>query len=243
MKTLFKQHVFNAAAALAIIVGGTTIGSAIAQQAGQNTPQSKADWTKTVRVSSVGGHVLGNPLARNRVVEFVSYTCPHCADYAEQSAVPMKTRYIPKGTTSVEVRNFVRDPFDLTAALLARCGGKDKFFGNHQAILGAQKSWMAKVQAATEAQRNGWQAAAMPGRLSLIAKDIGLSTLMRGRGYNQAQINQCLADQKEIDLLVKMTQTASNELKIKGTPSFTINGTLQDKTHSWDALRPKLEAL
>ncbi|MEO1046019.1 MAG: thioredoxin domain-containing protein [Pseudomonadota bacterium] len=242
MKSGFKQHLLRTMAALAITVGGAALGSAMAQQSG-GAAQSKADWAKMVRMSPSGGHILGNPLARNRLVEFVSYTCPHCADYAEQSALAMKTRYIPKGTTSVEVRNFVRDPFDLTAALLARCGSKDKFFGNHAAILAAQKSWVGKAQSATQAQRQSWESAPMPQRLSLIAKDTGLAALMRGRGYNDSQITQCVTDQKEIALLIKMTQSAANETKITGTPSFIINGELVEKTHDWQTLEPKLKAL
>ncbi|WOE74985.1 DsbA family protein [Alterisphingorhabdus coralli] len=232
----------KAAAMIALIGGGIGLTTAMAEQAGRSG-QSSADWTKTVRMSPTGGHIRGNPLARNRIVEFVSYTCPHCADYTEKSAVPMKTRYLPKGTASVEIRNFVRDPYDLAAALLARCGSKDRFFGNHEAILAAQQDWTSKANTATSAQRSAWQSAAMPNRLTLIARDIGLSSLMRGRGYSQTQISQCLTNQKEIDLLIKMTQSAVNDTKITGTPSFTINGRLQDKTHSWEALKPKLDRL
>lgn len=244
LKQLGLRHLGITSAALLAMAGtGLSINTALADEAASQAPQGEADWTKVVRVSTQGGHVLGNPLARNRIVEFVSYTCPHCADYAAQSAVAMKTRYIPKGVTSVEVRNFVRDPFDLAAALLARCGSKDKFFANHAAILEAQKSWVGKAQAATEAQRKGWQDAPMPGRVSRIAEDIGLAALMRSRGYSSRQITACTTDQKEIDILVKMTQSAANDTKITGTPSFTINGKLADKTHDWKTLEPKLKAL
>ena len=58
-----------------------------------------------------------------------------------------------------------------------------------------------------------------------------------------AKSTQCLSDENAVNQLVQMTSEATNEFpNFPGTPTFVINGTLQDKTASWEALEPKLQA-
>jgi len=229
---------------IAVLLIGTMVGLD-ASHAGRNlspqqSPQPQTDWTKRVTVSEVGGHVLGNPLARKRLVEYVSYSCPHCATYAAASARPIETRYISKGTVSVEVRSFVRDLFDLTAAMLARCGTPDKFFDNHRAILASQQQWMARAQSPDPIAKRRWQTQDQGKRLQYIASDVGLRALMHKRGYDDKEIDQCLSDELEQSKLVDMTRYAVNTVKLEGTPGFTINDKYLPKTHSWRHLEPHL---
>jgi protein-disulfide isomerase len=106
------------------------------------------DWTRTVTTTAAGAYVLGKPDAKVRLVEYLSYTCPHCAHFTAEAAAPLTRDYIAKGLVSYEIRNAVRDHFDFVAALLARCGGPAKFFGNTEVIMAAQplmKRRMASV--------------------------------------------------------------------------------------------------
>ncbi|MCZ8173159.1 MAG: thioredoxin domain-containing protein, partial [Brevundimonas sp.] len=45
--------------------------------AGAGKPKEK-DWSATVTISRDGYHVRGNPQAPIRLIEYVSYSCPHC---------------------------------------------------------------------------------------------------------------------------------------------------------------------
>ncbi len=202
----------------------------------------QTDWTKRVTVSENGGHVLGNPLARKRLVEYVSYSCPHCATYAAQSAEAVETRYVSTGKVSVEVRNFVRDQFDYTAALLARCGEPSKFFGNHRAILAQQQQWISRATSPDPIAQKRWQTSDIGKRLQYIASDTGLRAIMQKRGFKDAEIDQCLADELEQSIVLDMTRYAGNTVKIEGTPAFTINDKYQKKTHSWQRLEPLLRS-
>src|SRR3546814_17929114 len=74
-------------------------------------------------MSNIGGFVMGKPDARTSLVEYISYTCSHCAEFTQKAAAPLKINWISTGAINVEIRNAVRDRYDLTAALLARCGG------------------------------------------------------------------------------------------------------------------------
>lgn len=203
----------------------------------------QTDWTKRVTMSKIGGHILGNPLAKHNLVEYVSYTCNHCAAFEVQSHAPLKAHYVAKGNVTTEVRNFVRDPIDLTAALLARCGGRNKFFGNHKAIMSAQSNWLQTVQSTSKETQQAWFSGEFTQRMKNIARDVGFYEIMQERGFSKAQSNACLADKAAQDKILAMTKYATDTVKITGTPSFTINGKLLAKVHGWPSLRMTLNGL
>lgn len=199
---------------------------------------SAANWTARVAVSPIGGHVLGNPAAPTKLVEYVSYTCSHCAHFVNEASAPLKADYVKGGGVSVEVRNAVRDKYDLTAALLARCGGVKRFFGNHEALFANQDAWMDQLQAYDRgASKPSEQIAA----LRDIGRNTGLYALMAKRGYTPAQLDACIADPAAMKQILAMTNEAWNKLKIPGTPAFTVNGTLAGGS-SWASLRDALPA-
>ncbi len=203
----------------------------------------QTDWTTRVTQSKMGGHVLGNPLAKHKLVEYVSYTCNHCASFTVDSNVPLKSNHLAKGHVSSEVRNYVRDPVDFTAALLARCGGRAKFFGNHRAFMSTQGQWLRKVTTATRETRESWYTGELDTRLRKIASDVGFYDLIAKRGINRTQANACLANTDSQNKILAMTRHGQDEVKITGTPSFTLDGKLLPRVHSWTSLRPILAGL
>lgn len=54
-------------------------------------------WSATISTSPIGALLVGKPGAKVKLVEYFSYTCSHCADFAKQSAVLLKTLYIDTG--------------------------------------------------------------------------------------------------------------------------------------------------
>lgn len=219
----------------AVSLFGAVSLPAAAQQ--RTAPQ----WTSTVRLTATGSHVIGNPAAKLKLVEYVSYTCPHCAHFQEQSDAALRTRYVQPGSVSVEVRHLVRDPIDLTAAVLANCGDPARFWGNHHAFLAGQSRWMPALQRSTEAQRKRWGTGPIPARLKAIAADMGFHAIMAQRGYTRAQGEQCLGNQAIIDRLVAQTRESAS-VGVDGTPSFLLDGALLAGTHDWASLEPQLQA-
>lgn len=199
-----------------------------------------AAWSSTVTTSPIGAFVVGNPAAKIRLVEYFSYTCHVCADFAKAGTLPLKTQYIDRGLVLFEYRNLVRDPVDMTAALLARCGGAKAFAGNHQAIFAGFPALMAKLKAATDAQTTSWYEGSMGERARKIAADTGLAALMRTRGYTQAQINAALDSEVAQAELTGMTNIGRGADRVEGTPSFFINGQGAGVA-AWPALKSKLD--
>lgn len=200
------------------------------------------NWVASVRVQPNGAFVMGKPAAPVKLVEYLSYTCSHCAHFTGEASAPLKAGYVAKGLATVEVRNAVRDRYDFTAALLARCGGPSKFFGNTEALFATQAAWLGKASTFETANAERISKLAMNDSLKAIARGVGLDTLMHARGLSAAQIDACLSDAAAQKQVVAMTNEAWTIRKINGTPSFLINGNAFEGPGSWAAVETGLKA-
>jgi protein-disulfide isomerase len=202
---------------------------------------NNGDWSTVVSKTAEGGFVMGNPNAKVKLVEFGSLTCPHCAEFEELGGKALVDNYVKKGLVSWEFRNFVRDQFDMTATLLARCGGEASFFGLTRNMFADQRDWIGKIQAADPAKAQALETMPPAQRFSAIADLAGLKQYAAMRGVPSAKGEQCLANQSEVDRLVQMNTDATTTYNIPGTPSFLINGTLLEQTATWEKLEPQIK--
>lgn len=197
------------------------------------------DWAKTATRAPNGAYVLGNPRAKVRFVEYLSYSCPHCAHFTGEASGPLKANYVSKGNVAVEIRNSLHDRYDFTAALLARCGGAARFFGNTEALFGAQEALLTKATA-FEAGNSLPENVPIDDALIAVAKGAGLTDFMVGRGYTVAQVNACLTDKAAQGVVIALSNE-SQVRKIPGTPAFLINGKSVSLS-GWANIEPQLRA-
>jgi protein-disulfide isomerase len=214
--TFFSSRFLAFATAVSLALGGAVAVAAPA----------KSNWLLNFTVSERGGHIVGNPNAPTKLVEYASYTCGFCAKFESNEVPGLKSQYVASGKVSFEVRNLVRDAMDLTAAMAARCGGKGRFFGNHRHLMATQATWAddSKISDATIAKL---QADDLPGYLQASYTELGLDKLMASRGISAAQGKICMADAAGLKAVLDMTEEAGS-LGINGTPSFMINGKVVD---------------
>jgi protein-disulfide isomerase len=196
-------------------------------------------WVETVAATPEGGFVMGNPDAPIKIVEFASYTCSHCRDFTAESAEPLK-EIVNSGKVSYELRSFLRDPLDMSVALLARCGGKDPFFPLTEQLFANQAAMFEKAQAAQAAYQIA-MAAPPQQRFVMLASGMGLIDFVKQRGISEDQAKQCLADTKAAEALAEGVQEAESKYAISGTPTFLINGVIADNVTTWDTLKAKLK--
>lgn len=196
-------------------------------------------WDQTVTMSAEGFPVLGNPTAPVKLVEFISYTCSHCAEFSKESKLPLNSILVRQGKVSLELRPFLRSAIDETPSLLALCGSQSKYFANSAALLAAQTTWFKPPADPDYAKRWATLEAKPAEQRRMIAADLGLYKLMNARGYTIAQLDTCLNDQGKLDLLTKQTDYAGTTIKVIGTPSFMIDGKLQE-IYGWPELEPRL---
>lgn len=239
------SHVLLAAAtALAISGCDSKTGNNAAGQGAPTEavePPASGDWSEVVRQTAAGGFLMGNPDAAVKIVEFASMTCPHCAEFEKAGVPALVDQYVKSGKVSFELRNFVRDPFDITTTLIARCNGASSFFPLTHALFKDQDKWIAKIQEAPQNQLQSVTALGPDRQFLEIAKLAGLQQWAAMRGVPTAKSTQCLTDRETVNRLVQMNADATGEYDIPGTPSFLLNGKLLDNTASWPALEPKIK--
>jgi protein-disulfide isomerase len=198
------------------------------------------DWRLTTGVAPSGGFTAGNPAARVKLVEYLSYTCSHCGDFVKASKPTLVDTMVRGGSVQIETRSAARDAYDLSAWMVARCGGPKRFMAINSAIFADQAGWIARGEAYAQANLAAVQAMPQLKQLRTIADRSGLTAIGTRAGITPAAMNACFATDTELKRVLAMTDAAFK--KIPGTPGFEINGTLADGVASWDALEPKLRA-
>ncbi len=201
---------------------------------------TKGNWLATVSAGEVS-HTIGNPDAPVKLAEYISYTCPHCGAFARTGDDALKLGYIPTGNVEVEVRHFIRDDIDLTAALIAWCGQPVDFQRNHAILMHAQPEWLAAIRRTTAGQRARWETGTGLDRRRAIARDAGFYDLFRER-YAAPRLDRCLANDALAQRLESATTRYRDETGVTGTPSFAIDGVLLAGTVTWGMLAPQLDA-
>ena len=146
---------------------------------------------------------MGNPNARVTVIEYGSASCPHCARFNNDVFPAFKAKYVDTGKVRYVFREFLTQPVELAAAgfLIARCGGRDKYF--------------AALDGVFHAQAQIYQTGDAAGPLTKVAKAEGLS---------EAQANACVQDKAAIAALNARVQGYEKLDKIDSTPTFDVNG-------------------
>lgn len=211
-------------------------GSAVLCVAASGKPahpgtSAAVNWNGQVGVTANGSYRLGNPDAPVKLTEYVSYTCPHCAHYQKESDPVLRLTVIPKGQVSVTVTNLLRNPIDLTVAMLTNCGDPKRFFVRHNAFFASQDTWLAKAGNMTEAQQKRWYQGATVDRMRAIASDFGFYATMSSWGLDRAQTDACLGSAAVLEKL-RAQQADVASLGLDSTPSFTLNGEVL-QVHDW----------
>lgn len=195
------------------------------------------DWSARVEATAEGGYRMGNPEAPLKLVEFLSLTCGHCADFAVE-AMPRVKEKVREGKVSVEYRNYILNHYDVAAAVLSRCAPPSRYFALTEAYLAEQNSWATKIDALTPAQRAEVEVRPTPASVRRTADLLGLKEIAARHGVTARAANACLADSARIDQLMTMGE-AADQLGVDGTPSFILNGTLIGP-QTWSSLAPML---
>lgn len=157
-----------------------------------------------IDVSTIEDMEQGNPDAPVTVIEYASFTCPHCATFHKTAYKQLKSDYIDTGKIRFVYREVYFDRYGLWASMIARCGGPEKFFGMTELIYDAQATW---------ARAGG--PAEIVGELTKIGRLAGLTG---------ETLDACLKDGTKAQTLVTWYQQNAEEDGIDSTPSFVING-------------------
>jgi len=206
----------------------------VAAPTGQN-------WTETVAATPEGGFRMGNPDAAVKLVEYASFTCPHCAAFEAEASEKIQA-LVQKGTLSWEFRPFLLNAMDVAPSLLVGCQGPGPFFKLAEQLYADQQNWALKYQGLSQADVQRIQSLPEAQQFAALAKAGGLDQFFAARGLPAAKAEACLTDKAAADRLVALRDRGTNQDKVTGTPTFLINGQTAADTFDWAALEPKLKA-
>ena len=147
---------------------------------------------------------LGSEDAPVTVIEYASYTCPHCKTFHENVFKDLKANYIDTGKVRFIYREAYFDRYALWAGMVARCGGETKYFGISDMMFKEQSDW-------TKGDT--------PGEVADNLRKIG-----RRAGLSNEQIDACLKDEDKAEAMIAVYQENFERDGITGTPSFMIDG-------------------
>ena len=145
---------------------------------------------------------LGNPQAKVTIVEYSSFTCPHCADFHRDTLPQIQQAYIDKGLVRYVMREFPLDRRAMAASMIARCVPADRYFPFIELLYRDQQTWGKSADPLAD--------------LKVRAQLAGLSP---------ADVDACLADKGLLDGIQARATEAQQKEQIQSTPTFVINGT------------------
>jgi protein-disulfide isomerase len=148
----------------------------------------------------LGERSLGKANAPVTVIEYVSLTCPHCANFQKNIFPRVKMEFIDTGKIRFIVREFPIGHTSGHAAIVNRCAPEDKYFFLLNQFLTRQPEWVSQE--------------VRPDAIYAVAKSSGMS---------REAFDKCLSNQTIIDGLTEVKQRG-RKYGVIGTPTFFING-------------------
>ncbi|SFT99321.1 DsbA family protein [Sedimentitalea nanhaiensis] len=192
-------------AATAIAVGGFAFKSGTGSPIGNLlVGEANAQDAANVDTSTIVEMVQGAEDAPVTIIEYSSFTCPHCAAFHEGAYQDIKKNYIDTGKVKLIYREVYFDRYGLWASMVARCGGAEKFFGISELMFKSQSDW------ARAGDGN-----AIVAELRKIGKMAGLE---------DATLDACMQDGEKAQTLVAWFQKNAEADEVNSTPSFIVNG-------------------
>jgi protein-disulfide isomerase len=145
-------------------------------------------------------HVEGDPNAPITLIEYASFTCPHCAEFNTVELPQIKTQWIDTGKVKLVYRDFPLDETAAKVAQLANCAGKDKYFAVVDMIFRGQGTWATAADPIAE-----------------------LSKSLRIAGMGDNEVKACLANTAGADAVVASYRSGET-VGVNSTPTLFING-------------------
>ena len=214
------RRIFIGGAAAMAAAGGAFVYSRQGDNGRLDLIRVNAQEAAEIDTSGIVDIALGSEDAPVTMVEYASFTCPHCASFHKDVFGDLKADYIDTGKVRFIYREVFFDRYGLWAAMVARCGGQDKYFGISDILYEEQREWLNAES----------------------PKDIAdnLRTIGKRAGIPDAELEACLSDADQAQAMVARYQLQSEEDGITSTPSFIIDGDKYNNM-SYDDLRAVLD--
>jgi len=201
-----------------VVIAGRAFADDVVQVAQVKAP-SPSDTFDAVPITETD-MVLGRADAPVTIFEYASLTCSHCAQFHGQVLPMIKQAYIDTGKAKLIFRDFPLDRLALAGSMLARCAGKQRYFGFIGLLFRDQARWSQS--------RNPIKS---------------LGQLARLGGISQKKFDACLKDEAIKKVVLDQRLAGGRGYKIKSTPTVIINGRKYDGGLTFDQVRAVIEPI
>jgi protein-disulfide isomerase len=193
-------------------------GAAALRISGSAVAAEAADLSKP---QSLPEMALGAGDAPVTIIEYAASTCPHCARFNRDVFPKLKSEFIDTGKVRYVFREFPLNIKDVACAMVARSIAKDdaaKYFAVIDVMFRQQDELVKKTT----------------DTLKLVALQAGLG---------DRAVEDCLKDQAMLDKIQADQKYATDVLKIEGTPTFFVNGTMLVGEVPFEELSTRINSL
>ena len=154
-------------------------------------------------LSGIVEMTMGSEDAPVTLMEYASFTCPHCASFHNNVLGKIKAEYVDTGKVKFVYRDVYFDRPGLWAAMMARCE-PTKFFGIADMLYAEQKSWIGG------------------GNLSEIDQNLRRIGLVAGIG--KEELDACMSDAENAQALYTWFQQNMESDDVSSTPTLFVDG-------------------
>ena len=232
-----RTYLLAGAVALAALGGvwamNRTAPDAAAVLAGPATAQETTGSSEAARVPDM---VLGQADAPVTVIEYASFTCPHCANFHESVFDKLKANYIDTGKVRFIYREVYFDRYGLLAARVAREGGAERYFAISDILYETQADWLAPGEdkgIVENLRKIGLKAGLDQARVDGAMTEFETCT---------ADLDACMATDNLVGAMVATYQSNAQKDGVDSTPTFLINGEKHSGGMSYEAFAKLIDA-
>ncbi len=149
---------------------------------------------------------LGNADAPITIVEYASWTCPHCLQFHTDVIPMLKSDYVEAGHVKFVFREFPTPPANISVAgfALARCAGEDKYYDVIDDLFAAQTNILNLARSGGDIE----------GAMRTLASSYGIE----GDGFSE-----CLSNQ-DVTYAISESVMKGDSQGVNSTPTLFLNG-------------------
>lgn len=218
------MHILDTSVSRRALLGGMAAASlplsvALPARADAPAPLRDVDMDEVLKPGALPEMALGEENAPVKIVEYMSMTCSHCANFHAKTFDAIKEKYVDTGKVRFIVREFPFDPRAAAAFMLARCAPEPQYFPFVSLLFKQQATW----------------AGAEDGRAALLQ-------MSRLAGFSEESFNACLTNQKLLDDVNAVRERGAKDFGVNATPTFIINGKVYSGDMSVDEMSAIIDA-
>jgi protein-disulfide isomerase len=144
--------------------------------------------------------VMGQERTPIVIEEFISLTCPHCADFYLNTLPEIEKRYVKTGKVRIILRDYPLDAVSLKAATLARCMPADEYYPFIHILYENQMKWATSMN---------------PDKILVQYARLG--------GLDADRAQSCLNDPTLQSAVIAERSAATDQYNVQSTPTFVFN--------------------